>query len=216
MAALRLWGQEASGNCYKVKLLAAHLGLALEWVRIDVTKGETRTPAFLAISPAGQVPLLRCADGSYLPESGAILWYLGDGTTFVPGDPLARARVLQWMFFEQYRVEPNIATSRYWAHLLNAAEKYQLQLAARREPGLAALAVMETHLAHQDCFPGGAPSLADLALFGYVHCAHEGGFALHDFPRIRAWLARIAALPGHVGMHDPLRSPSVYVEEMAR
>ena len=214
MAALRLWGQEASGNCYKVKLLAAHLGIALEWVRMDVTKGDTRTPAFLAMSPAGQVPLLRCADGSHLPESGAILWYLGDGTPFVPSDPLRRARVLQWMFFEQYRVEPNIATSRYWIHLLDAADRYAAQIAAKREPGLAALAVMEAHLGTQDFFPGGAPSLGDIALYGYVHCADEGGFALDALPRIRAWLARIAALPGHIGMHDPLRSPAAYVEEI--
>jgi len=212
VAALRLWGQEASGNCYKVKLLAAHLGIALEWVRVDVTKGDTRTPEFLAMSPAGQVPLLRCADGSFLPESGAILWYLGDGSRFMPTDPLARARVLQWMFFEQYRVEPNIATSRYWIHLLEAADRYAAQLAAKREPGLAALAVMEAHLAREDWFPGGAPSLGDIALYGYVHCAPEGGFALDAFPRIRAWAQRLAALPGHIAMHDPLRPPSAYVE----
>jgi len=212
VAALRLWGQEASGNCYKVKLLAAHLGIALEWVRVDVTKGETRTPAFLAMSPAGQVPLLRCADGSHLPESGAILWYLGDGTRFVPTDPLARARVLQWMFFEQYRIEPNIATSRFWIHLLNEADRYAAEIAAKREPGLAALAVMEAHLAAADFFPGGAPSLADIALYGYVPCAPEGGFALDAFPRIRAWAQRVAALSGHIAMHDPLRPPSAYVK----
>src|SRR5581483_12404515 len=103
MQPLRIWGQEASGNCYKVKLLAAHLGRPLEWVRVDVTRGDTRTPQFLAISPAGQVPLLRCEDGSHLAESGAILWYLGEDSRFVPREPLARARMLQWMFFEQYR-----------------------------------------------------------------------------------------------------------------
>jgi glutathione S-transferase len=190
--------------------------LALEWVRVDVTKGDTRTPAFVAMSPAGQVPLLRCADGSFLPESGAILWYLGDGSSFVPKDPLARARMLQWMFFEQYRVEPNIATSRYWIHLLGQPDKFQAQIAAKRAPGLAALAVMEAHLAREKFFPGGAPSLGDIALYGYVHCAHEGGFALDDFPGIRAWAARIAALPGHIGMHDPLRPPAAYVEETGR
>jgi glutathione S-transferase len=216
MAALRLWGQEASGNCYKVKLLAAHLGIALEWVRVDVRQGDTRTPAFLARSPASQVPLLRCPDGSHLPESGAILWYLGGHSAFGRSDDLARARVLQWMFFEQYRIEPNIATSRYWIHLLNEADRHAAQIAAKREPGLAALAVMEAHLAAQDFFPGGAASLADIALYGYVHCAPEGGFALDAFPRIRAWLARIAALPGHIAMHDPLRPPSAYVEEIGR
>ncbi len=193
MAALRLWGQESSGNCYKVKLLAAHLGLALEWVRVDVTQGDSRTPAFLAMSPAGQVPLLRCADGSFLPESGAILWYLGGSSAFVPADPLARARVLQWMFFEQYRVEPNIATSRYWIHLLNEADRFAAQIAAKRAPGLAALAVMEAHLAREAFFPGGTPSLGDIA-----------------------WAGRIAALPDHIGMHEPLRSPSAYVEEVGR
>jgi glutathione S-transferase len=212
----RLWGQEFSGNCYKVKLLANHLALPLEWVRVDVTEGDTRTPAFLAMSPAGQVPLLRCADGSYLPESGAILWYLGEDSRFVPRAPLARARVLQWMFFEQYRVEPNIATSRYWIALLNAADKYRDQLAAKRAPGLAALAVMESHLQAADFFPGDAPSLADIALYGYVHVAHEGGFPLDDFPRIRGWIARVAALPGHIGMMDPLRAPARYLEGAAR
>ncbi|MBI3512957.1 MAG: glutathione S-transferase family protein [Proteobacteria bacterium] len=212
----RLWGQEASGNCYKVKLLASHLGVPLEWVRIDVTKGESRTPEFLAMSPAGQVPLLRGDDGSFLAESGAILWYLGQGTTFVPPDKLAAARMLQWMFFEQYRVEPNIATSRYWIHLLNAPERFAAQIAAKRDPGLAALAVMESHLAHADGFPGGALSLADIALYGYVHCAPEGGFALDGFPRIRAWIARVAGTPGHIGMHEPLRAPARYLEAVAR
>ena len=212
---LRLWGQEFSGNCYKVKLLANHLALPLEWVRVDITKGDTRTPAFLAMSAAGQVPLLRCADGSVLAESGAILWYLGEGSPWIPADALARARVLQWMFFEQYRVEPNIATSRYWIALLNAADRYRDQLAAKRAPGEAALAVLESHLAGAEFFPGAAPSLADLALYGYVHVAHEGGFALDAFPRIRAWIARIAALPGHIGMHDPLRAPARYVEGTA-
>jgi glutathione S-transferase len=207
---LRLWGQEASGNCYKVKLLATQLGTPLEWVRVDVTNGDTRTPAFLAMSAAGQVPLLRCDDGSFLAESGAILWYLGDGSRFVPGEPLARARLLQWMFFEQYRIEPNIATSRYWILLLNQAERYRDQLAAKRGPGLAALAVMESHLGGADFFPGARPSLADIALYGYVHVAHEGGFALDAFPRIRAWLARVAAEPGHIGMHEPLRPPARY------
>jgi glutathione S-transferase len=213
---LRLWGQEASGNCYKVKLLAHHLGLPLEWVRVDVTKGDTRTPQFLAMSATGQVPLLRCADGSFLAESGAILWYLGEGSRFVPSDQLARARVLQWMFFEQYRVEPNIATSRYWIALLNQAEKYRDQLAAKRAPGLSALAVMERHLERAEYFPGGAPSLADIALYGYVHVAHEGEFPLDDFPRIRAWVARVGALSGHIGMHEPLRAPARYIEAVAR
>jgi glutathione S-transferase len=209
---LRLWGQESSGNCYKVKLLAHHLGVALEWVRVDVTRGDTRTPGFLAMSPAGQVPLLRCADGSHLAESGAILWYLGQGSDFIPAEPLACARMFQWMFFEQYRVEPNIATSRYWIHLLGAADRHRDQIAAKRAPGLAALAVMESHLAGHDGFPGGALSLADLALYGYVHCAHEGGFALDDFPAIRAWLARVAAAPGHIAMMAPLRAPARYVD----
>jgi glutathione S-transferase len=211
-----LWGQEFSGNCYKVKLLANHLGLPLDWRRVDITKGDTRSPEFLAMSPAGQVPLLRCADGSHLAESGAILWYLGEGSRFVPADQLARARVLQWMFFEQYRVEPNIATSRYWIVLLKAAERYRDQLAAKREPGHAALAVMETHLGGADFFPGGTLSLADIALYGYVHVAPEGGFALDDYPRIRAWIARVAGAPGHIGMYDPLRAPARYVEGSPR
>jgi glutathione S-transferase len=209
---LRLWGQEESGNCYKVKLLAAQLDRALEWVRVDVTKGETRTPAFLAMSAAGQVPLLRCPDGSFLAESGAILWYLGEGSRFVPNQTPARARMLQWMFFEQYRIEPNIATSRYWIHLLNQAERYREQIAAKRTPGLAALAVMEHHLGGADFFPGPLPSLGDIALYGYVHVAPEGGFALDDFPRIRAWLARMAAEPGHIGMREKLRPPARYAD----
>ena len=194
-------GDSRSGNCYKVRLLLAHLGTPFEWREYDVTRGPTRTPAFLAMNPNGRLPLLELEDGGYLPESNAILWYLAEGTPCLPGDRLGRARALQWMFFEQYSHEPYIATSRYWLHLLGEPERYREQLEAKRGPAYAALAVMEGHLAAHDWFAGGAFSVADIALYAYTHVAHEGGFSLDAYPAVRAWLARVKDLPGHVAMH---------------
>ena len=197
---LRVYGDIGSGNCYKVKLLLTQLGLPHEWIYTDIRTGATRTPEFLAKNPNGRIPLLELAPGQYLPESNAILWYLAEGTPFVPGDRLERARALQWMFFEQYSHEPYIATSRYYITFLGQPEKYREEIARRVKPGYAALGVMERHLSEHEYFAGGRYSLADIALYAYTHVAHEGGFDLKGFPAVQAWLARVKGQPKHVGM----------------
>jgi glutathione S-transferase len=197
---LRVYGDIQSGNCYKVKLLLTQLGLPHEWIFTDIRTGATRTPEYLAKNPNGRIPLLELAPGQFLPESNAILWYLAEGTPFVPSDKLERARALQWMFFEQYSHEPYIATSRYYITFLGQPDRHREEIARRVKPGYAALSVMERHLAEHDYFAGGRYSIADIALYAYTHVAHEGGFDLKGFPAVQAWLARIKGQPKHVGM----------------
>lgn len=193
-------GDRLSGNCYKVKLLLTQLDLPYEWVDVDMLKGETRTPEFLARNPNGRVPVLEIEPGLHLAESNAILCYLADGTPFLPDDRLQRAFVMQWLFFEQYSHEPYIATSRFWIRYLNKAEEYREQLAAKRPGGFAALGVMEGELSRRDWFAAGRYTIADIALYAYTHVAHEGGFDLDGFPAVRAWLRRVEAQPRHVPM----------------
>lgn len=195
---LRLFDYLDSGNGYKVRLILHHLKIPFELIECDVVKGETRTPEFLARNPNGRIPTLELEDGSYLPESSAILYYLASGTPWLPEDRLDRARVLQWMCFEQYNHEPNIATSRYWRKHLEIDAARQIQLDGKRPAGYAALDVMEGHLSDRDWFVGDSPTIADIALYAYTHVAHEGGFDLAGYPEIRAWLDRFAAAPGHV------------------
>ena len=197
---LRVYGDVWSGNCYKVKLALTQLGQAFDWVAVDIMKGESRTPEFLAKNPNGRVPLLELEDGVCLAESNAILWYLAEGTALAPDSRLGRAQALQWMFFEQYSHEPNIATSRYIMRYLGNPPQRQADLAARVKPGYATLGVMEAHLASRDWFAGDAYSIADIALYAYTHCAGEGGFDLARFASIRAWLARVASQEAHLPM----------------
>ena len=197
---LKVYGDVWSGNCYKVKLALTQLGLTFTWVPIDTMKGESRTPEFLAKNPNGRVPTLELDDGTCLAESNAILWYLAEGTPLVPDSRLARGQALQWMFFEQYSHEPNIATSRYIIRYLDNPPEKKAALAARVEPGYAALGVMETHLKANDWFAGGHYSIADIALYAYTHCAAEGDFDLARFPAIRAWLARVESQPFYAPM----------------
>ena len=190
-----------SGNGYKVRLLLTQLGIPFEGIEYDTTLGETRTPDFLGrINPNGRVPVLETDEGNFLPESGAILFYLAEGTPFLPEGRLERARVLQWMFFEQYSHEPNIAVARAWLHVfgLEMTEERRLALGTKRKLGNDALSVMETHLKDKDCFVGGSYSVADIALYAYTHVAHEGGFDLAGFPAVRAWIERVAAQPGYI------------------
>jgi glutathione S-transferase len=194
---LRIYGDVLSGNCYKVKLLAGLLGLAYDWVHVNITKGESRTAAFLAMTPNGRIPVLEYAPGAYLAESNAILHYLAEGSPFLPTDRLAHAQVLQWMFFEQYSHEPYIATSRYWIKYLNARDAYHEQLELKREPGYAALGVMERRLRRAPFFVSDRATIADVALYAYTHVAHEGDFSLDGYPAIRHWLGRVEALPGY-------------------
>jgi glutathione S-transferase len=194
---LRLYDFLESGNGYKVRLLLHQLGIPFERIELDITRGATRTPGFLAKNPNGRIPTLELEDGTFLPESNAILWYLAEGTPFLPGDRLTRAQVLSWMFFEQYSHEPNIATLRFWTHQGWLEERAAL-VPGKREAGVAALRVMEGHLAERRFFVAERYTIADVALYAYTHVAEEGGFALAPYPALRAWLARVAAEPGHV------------------
>jgi glutathione S-transferase len=202
----RVFGVYESGNCYKVRLLLEQLGLPYEWVEIDILHGGSRTSEFLARNPNGRVPVLELEPGRFLAESNAILHYLAEGTPYLPAGRWERAQVLQWMFFEQYSHEPYIATSRYWIHFLGQAEAYREKLAEKRGPGLAALGVMEAQLAKHPFFVGDRYTIADIALYAYTHVAPEGGFALEPYPAVRAWIERVAAQPGHVGMREGLPS----------
>jgi glutathione S-transferase len=197
---MKAYGDVWSGNCYKMKLALTQLGLPFEWVPVDIMKSESRTPEFLAKNPNGRVPMLELDNGTCLAESNAILWYLAEGTALVPDSRLARAQALQWMFFEQYSHEPNIATSRYIIRYLGNPPEKKAALEARVAPGYAALGVMETHLKANGWFAGGRYSIADIALYAYTHCAGEGGFDLTRFPSVRAWLARVESQPLYIPM----------------
>jgi glutathione S-transferase len=194
---MRLYDYLPSGNGYKVRLLLHQLAIPFERVEMDIVRGETRTPEFLAKNPNGRIPVLELNDGSHLAESNAILCYLADGTPFLPADRLARARVLQWMCFEQYSHEPHIATVRFWYHT-ELTEERRAMLPAKRAQGEAALAVMDGHLRGRRFFVGESYSIADIALYAYTHVADEGGFDLEPYPAVRGWLERVRAQAGHV------------------
>ena len=195
---LRLFDYLSSGNGYKVRLLLTQLERPFERVELDILKGETRTAEFLARNPNGRIPTLEVEPGVYLPESNAICWYLAEGTQFLPDDRLARAQVLQWMFFEQYSHEPNIATVRFWLTHDQLTPERQAQLESKRALGYAALEVMQRHLAARSFFVAERYSIADIALYAYTHVAAEGGFALDRFPAVCAWLERVRSQPRHV------------------
>jgi glutathione S-transferase len=190
-----------SGNCYKIRLVAAHRGLALERRHYDLLAGETRTAAFLAeVDAGGRTPVLQVGD-RFLPESNAACIYLAEGSALIPEDRFARAEMLRWMFWEQYSHEPNIATLRFWRAFIGEDRLTPAQLAqveAKTAAGHAALARMQQHLAGRRFFVGDAPSLADIALYAYTHAAGEGGFDLSTYPAVVAWLSAVAAMPGHV------------------
>ena len=190
----------SSGNCYKLRLAMAQLDIPFQRIEKDITRGETRTAEFLAINPNGRIPVLVTPDNRVLPESSAALWYLARDSKLMPEDPFQQAQVLQWMFFEQYNPEPNIATSRYWIHVLGEQEKYAEALAEKQQKGHDALAVMETHLSDRDFFVGRDYSIADIALYAYTHVAGQGGFSLDAYPAIRGWLERVERQPGYVAM----------------
>jgi glutathione S-transferase len=197
-----LYQMQESGNCYKIRLLMKQLDLPVNLVPVDITRGESRTDDFLEKNINGRVPVLELPDGSFLAESNAILWYLAEGSRFVPSSTIDRARVLQWMFFEQYSHEPFIATSRYWISILGEAEKYARELEQKRPGGYAALDVMDKQLARQDFLVGNSYSIADIALFAYTHVAHEGNFDLSSYRAINGWIARITDQPGYIQITD--------------
>ncbi len=189
-----------SGNCYKVRLAAHQLGIPITLKNYGLHDGSTRRPPFLKLNPNGRVPLLEFDDGRLLPESGAILFHLSEGTVLQPADAWGRAQMLQWMFFEQYSHEPYIAVARYW---LSFAPPQELEKKRHLVPewhakGNAALGVMESHLKSHDWFAGEDYSIADIALYAYSHCAADGGFVVAEFPAVCAWLDRVAAQPRHL------------------
>jgi glutathione S-transferase len=199
---MRVFGVSVSGNCYKVRLLLEQLGIPYQWEEVDMMAGATRTPEYLAMNPNGRVPLLEFEPGKYLPESDAILFYLAEGTPFWAATKLARAEVLQWMFFEQYSHEPYIAVARFIAIMLPGDHPRRADLPRLRERGYQALAVMEQHLQSRKFFVGDAYSIADIALYAYTHAAPDADFDLEPYPNVRAWLKRVEATPKFVAMKD--------------
>ena len=196
---LRLYDNNASRNGYKVVLLLTQLDVAFERVELDIFKGESRTPAYLAKNPAGKIPALELEDGTVLAESCAILCYLAEGTPFMPDDRVLRAQVLRWMFFEQNAHETSVAEARFiLGHPELCRDRVAHILPEKQKRGNAALALMEQHLAANDFFAAGRYTIADIALYGYTHVADEGGFDMSRYPAIQAWCARVASLPGYV------------------
>jgi glutathione S-transferase len=187
-----------SGNGYKIRLLLAQLGRPYRWRELDIMKGATRTVEFLRKNPNGRIPAIELDDGTCLAESDAILWYLAEGSSYLPGEPLARAQILQWMFFEQYSHEPYVATPRFIVKHLAKDSPRQAELPKRLEQGRAAIAVMEQHLAARQFFVAERYTIADIALYAYTHVAHEAQLDLAPYPTVTAWLARVAAQPGHI------------------
>ncbi|MBC6981101.1 glutathione S-transferase family protein [Caulobacter sp. 17J80-11] len=186
---LRVYGDSISGNCHKVRWVLDRLSRPYEWRETDVLSGATRTPEFLAINPAGQVPTVVLEDGRTLAQSNAIMLHLAEGTDLVPADAYDRARMFEWLFWEQYSHEPYVAVRRFHLHYL---KKAPAELDPKLfERGSAALARMEAGLADGDYLAGGRLSLADLALLAYTRLSHEGGFDLRLYPRVRAWVARV-------------------------
>jgi glutathione S-transferase len=196
-----LYSMQRSGNSYKVRLALAQLRIPYRLVEVNILRGESRTPDFLAKNPHGQVPLLEVEPGRYIAESNAILWYVAGGTYLAAEDRVQRAEALQWMFFEQHSLEPNIGAAYFWLQLVKGGrELQQYALEDWTEEGYRSLRVMENHLAHHRYFAADRYTIADIALYGYTHLAHECGFDLEAFPNVRAWLDRMAAQPDYVLM----------------
>jgi len=195
---LTLYDYLSSGNGYKCRLLLAQLGIPFHRVELDIMLGETRTPEFLARNPNGRIPALEFEDGTVLSESDAILFYLAEGTPYLPDDRLGRAQVLQWMFFEQYSHEPFIAVARFICHLLPLDTPRRAELPRLHERGHAALGVMEQRLTKHPFLVEDRYTIADIALYAYTHVADEGGFDLEGYPGVTAWMERVAGQPGHL------------------
>ncbi len=196
-----LYSMQRSGNCYKVRLALAQLEIPYRLAEVDLLKGESRTPEFLAKNPSGRVPLLEVAPGRYLPESNAILWYIAGGSPLATENRLDRAEALQWMFFEQHSLEPNLGAARFWLTLVKGGRELQSHaLEDWLEKGYQALSVMEKHLATHRFFAADRYTIADIALYAYTHCAEESDFDLATFPAIRRWLKRVADQPRHITM----------------
>jgi len=199
---LRVYGDVNSGNCFKVKLVLHQLDIPYTWQHVDILKKESRTPEFLAMNPTGKIPLVELDNRVFLPESNAILHYLADGSALLPTDRLDRARVLQWLFFEQYNHEPSVATARYIVRYLGRPAEHEQLLQRKIAEGIQALGIMEQHLVSRAFFAADRYSIADIALYAYTHVAHEGDIDLGPFPAIRSWMDRVRSQPRYVGMNE--------------
>ena len=195
---MRLYNSQLSGNCWKVRQILALRGIEYERVEVDVFDRSNRPELLGGKNPALRVPTLELDDGQFLAESNAILWYFGDRSPYLPDDALARARVLQWMFFEQYEVEPTVAVARFWITLLGEREKYAEELESKWRAGNRALAALEGHLDGRDWLVGDRFTIADISLYAYSHVAEEGDFDLERYPNVRAWIEHVAAVPGYI------------------
>lgn len=197
---IKLYGMSGSGNCWKPAVLMKQLATPFEWIEVDLLKGETRTPEFLAKNANGKVPLLEIGAGRYLAESNAMLCYLAEGTAFLPADKWSRAKVLEWLFFEQYSHEPYIATVRFWVKFMHKQVEWKDKIAEAMKKGYAALGVMETQLAKTPFLVGNSYTVADIALYAYTHVAPDGGYELSKYPAISAWMKRCEQQPGFYPM----------------
>jgi glutathione S-transferase len=196
-----LYSMQRSGNSYKVRLALAQLRMPYRLVEIDILKGESHTPEFLQMNPNGQVPLLEVAPGRYLAESNAILWYLAGGTSLAPEDRIDRAEAMQWMFFEQHSLEPNLGAAYFWLVLVKGGRELQRHAFEDwMEEGYRSLRVMENHLKRNDYFAAGRYTIADIALYAYTHLAHLADYDLGSFPAVRDWLDRVAERPNFIPM----------------
>ena len=202
---MKVFADIASGNCYKVKLTLELLDIEHDWLHINILKGEASTPDFLKLNPNGKIPVLQLDSGETLSESNAIIDYLAEGTELFPTNRLARARVLEWQFFEQYSHEPYIAVARFINKYLGMPDSRRAEFEAKKSGGIKALKVMERQLTQTPYLTGDHYTTADISLYAYTHVAHEGGFDLSEFPRINAWMARIQAHPRHVTMQQLLQ-----------
>lgn len=198
---LKLYEYPMSGNCYKIRLLLTQLSIPFERVEVDILKKESRTPEFLKKNPNGRIPVLELDSGQFLSESNAILYYLSKDTQFFPNDLLEQTKVFQWLFFEQYSHEPFIATTRFYYHI-GKAEEYRELINQKREPGYAALEVMEKHLTTHNFLVGEGYTIADIGLFAYTHVAEEGEFDLTSFPAIQAWIERVKSQPNYISITE--------------
>jgi glutathione S-transferase len=202
MSALRLYDFGPSANCLKVRILLGHLGLRYERVPVDLFSGETLSAEYLARNPAGRTPVLELADGQCLPESNAILLYLAEGTAYLPDDRLDRARVHQWLFFEQNLLEPNVGTARFWRLTGRDGQRPEV-FAQKLEAGRAALEALERGLAGHEFLAADRYTVADVALYAYSHIAHEAGIDMGAFPGVTAWVARVESQPRFVNDLEP-------------
>lgn len=197
---IRVWGMSSSGNCHKVKLILDYLKIPYEWIETDTRHKATQTDEFKKMNPNARVPLVQLEDGTFLPESNAILYYFAQGSSFWPQDKLSQAHVLQWMFFEQYDHEPRIAVNRAIQSIFNTIAERRAEYDANLPKGYKALSLMENHLREHVWFGAATASIADIALYAYTHVADQGGFSLADYPHLRKWLAEMEKISGHSRM----------------